>query len=98
MDIINIVTQNFLALATQFGLKVLGAIALWIIGRWLIQFVVRVTQRALAKQNLDATVISYVGATVAVLLKITLVIAILGFFGFQTTTFAALLAAAGLAI
>jgi small conductance mechanosensitive channel len=97
MDI-NIVTQNFVAIATQLGLKVLGAIALWIIGRWLIQFVVRVTQRALAKQNLDATVISYVGSTVAVLLKIMLVIAILGFFGVQTTTFAALLAAVGLAI
>jgi small conductance mechanosensitive channel len=81
-----------------FGLKVLGAIALWLIGRWLIYFSVSLITRSLKKRPIEPTVVTYLGSTVSVLLNITLVIAILGYFGVQTTTFAALLASAGLAV
>ena len=81
-----------------FGLKVLGAIALWIIGRWLISFTVGLIARSLRKRPIEPTVIKYLSSTVSVLLNITLVVAILGYFGVQTTTFAALLASAGLAV
>ncbi|HEX5886050.1 MAG TPA: hypothetical protein VFY67_16020 [Pyrinomonadaceae bacterium] len=50
------------------------------------------------KRPIEPTVINYLGSTVSVLLNITLVVAILGYFGVQTTTFAALIASAGLAI
>lgn len=83
---------------TNFGLKILGALALWIIGNWLIKIFVRITERALKMKAVDITVIKYVGSTLSVLLKVVLVIMILGFFGVQTTTFAALLAAIGIAI
>lgn len=83
---------------TAIGLKILGALALYIIGRWLISFVVGMVQKALTKQQIEPTVLRFVGNTIAVLLNITLVVAILGYFGVQTTTFAALIAAAGLAI
>lgn len=83
---------------TNFGLKLLGALAFWIVGNWLIKLFVRITERALKMKAVDITVIKYVGSTLAVLLKIILVVAILGFFGVQTTTFAALLAAVGIAI
>lgn len=83
---------------TAIGLKILGALALYIIGRWLISFVVGMVQKALTKQDIEPTVLRFVGNTISVLLNITLVVAILGYFGVQTTTFAALLAAAGLAI
>ncbi len=83
---------------TNLGLKILGALAFWFIGIWLIRLLVRITQRALKLKAVDVTVIRYVASTLSVLLKIVLVVAILGFFGVQTTTFAALLAAAGIAI
>ena len=64
----------------------------------LISLVVRALTRVLTRQKLEPTVLRFVGNTLAVLLNITLVVAILGYFGVQTTTFAALIAAAGLAV
>jgi small conductance mechanosensitive channel len=53
---------------------------------------------ALNRNNIDPTLIKYLGSIVAVALNITLVLGILGYFGIQTTSFAALLAGAGVAI
>ncbi|WP_427306699.1 mechanosensitive ion channel family protein [Cupriavidus sp. H39] len=86
------------AYATEFGVKILAALAFWVIGRWLIHVVVRMVQNALGKQKVDPTLLRYVGSIVTVTLNVVLVIGILGFFGIQTTTFAALIAAAGVAI
>ncbi len=80
------------------GLQVLGAIALYIVGRWLISFAIRLLQKALSGQRIEPTLLRFMGNTVSVVLNITLVIAILGYFGVQTTSFAALLAGAGLAV
>ena len=90
--------QTLVLHGTNLGLKILGALALWIIGLWLIGLFVRLTQRALRLKAIDVTVIKYVSSTLSILLKVVLVVAILGFFGVQTTTFAALLAAIGVAI
>ncbi|WP_043308860.1 mechanosensitive ion channel family protein [Pseudomonas sp. ML96] len=82
----------------EFAVKILAAIAFWVIGRWLIGFAVSLLQKALGKQRVDPTVLRYLGNFVTVTLNILLVIGILGYFGVQTTTFAALIAAVGLAI
>jgi small conductance mechanosensitive channel len=84
--------------ATTVGLQILGALVLYIIGRWLINLVVGAVQRVLTKQRVEPTVLRFGGNTLSVVLNITLVVAILGYFGVQTTTFAALIAAAGLAV
>ncbi len=97
MDWNNIV-KMIEATLTGVGLQVLGAIALYIVGRWLIGFAVGLLQKALAGQHIEPTLMRFLGNTIAVILNITLVIAILGYFGVQTTSFAALLAGAGLAI
>jgi small conductance mechanosensitive channel len=90
--------QVALQLLTQFGLKVLGAIALWLIAQKLIDFAVKLLRRAFRSQNIEPTLISYLLNIIGVTLRIVLVVAILGFFGIETTSFAALLAAAGVAI
>ncbi len=90
--------QDIAAVAALVGLKVIGAIVLWFVGSWLIRFAVNLIIRGLRARGVDHTIIAYVSNAVSVLLKITLVVAILGYFGIQTTTFAALLAAAGLAV
>ncbi len=92
------ITQNALTVITQVGLKLLGAIIIWFIGRALIRFATNLLGRALARQNVDSTISSYIRSSIGVLLTLALVVALLGFFGVETTTFAALLAAAGIAI
>lgn len=92
------ITQTVTTMLTTVGLKILGAIAIWIIGRWLINFAIRLIGGPLTKQKIDPTLTRYIQSATAVLLNIVLVVAILGFFGVETTSFAALLAAAGVAI
>lgn len=87
-----------LAAATDVGLKVLAAIVFWVVGRWLIGIALGMVRAALERQKVDPTVLRYVGSIVTVTLNILLVIGILGYFGMQTTTFAALVAGAGIAI
>jgi len=96
MDIQGVV-QGVIPLLTQFGLKVVGAFILWVIGRRLIAFGRRLVVRSL-KYPFDQTVATYIGTAVSVVLNIALIIAILGFFGIETTSFAALMAGVGIAI
>jgi len=93
------VTQKLVTLGVAgFLLKVLGAIAVWVIGRRLIEFAIALAMRALRRESVEETLLVYVGSTISVLLNVALVIAILGYFGVETTTFAALIAGAGVAI
>ena len=94
----NALMQSGWTLAVALGIKVLEALALWIVGRWLIGLSLRIIGGAMTKQKIDPTLIRYIQNAVAALLNIVLVIVLLGFFGVQTTSLAALLAAAGVAI
>ena len=80
------------------GWKVAGAVALWLVGRWLISFALRLVGRALGRQQFDLTLTRYLDTALRIVLNVALIVAILGFFGVETTTFAALLAAGGVAI
>jgi len=89
------------AIATRgvdIGLKVVGALAAWIIGGWVIKFIVRLITRVLDARKVDTTLGRYLGASVGIVLRVLLVVAILGIFGIETTSFAALFAAVGVAI
>jgi small conductance mechanosensitive channel len=91
--------ENFLrTTATDLAIKVLAAIAFWIVGRWLIGKVVSMMQAAMNRNAVDPTLTKYLGSIVAISLNIALVLGILGYFGIQTTSFAAMLAGAGVAI
>ena len=91
--------ENFLrTTATDLAIKVLAALAFWIIGRWLIGRVVSLLQGAMNRNEIDPTLTKYLGSIIAVSLNIALVLGILGYFGIQTTSVAAMLAGAGVAI
>ncbi|MFO5527029.1 MAG: mechanosensitive ion channel family protein, partial [Cuspidothrix sp.] len=85
-------------LLTTFGFKVVGAILLWIVAQKLIEFSIRLLKRGFISQHIEPTLVHYLLNIISVTLRIVLVVAILGFFGVETTSFAALLAAAGIAI
>jgi small conductance mechanosensitive channel len=81
-----------------FGLKVLGAVAVYIVGRWLIGLTASLIHKALERQKVEPTVVRYIGSVITVALNIILVVAILGYFGVETTSFAALVAGLGIAV
>jgi len=83
----------------DFGLKLLTAIIAWVVGRWLITFSVTLLGKLLRRGGkIDETLANYLKSITIVLLNIVLILAILDIFGVKTTSFAALLAGAGLAI
>jgi small conductance mechanosensitive channel len=91
--------KNFLVTkGVDFAVQVLAAIALYIVGRWVIWAARGFVRRALEIRKLDPTLAKYIDQTVGVALTIILVIAALGVLGVQTNSIAGLLAAAGVAI
>jgi small conductance mechanosensitive channel len=97
MDI-EAIKQFLSTTAVDLGVKVLAAIAFWFIGRWLIGRVITLMRAAMGRSAVDPTLIKYLGSIVSIVLNIALVLGILGYFGVETTSFAALLAGAGVAI
>jgi len=98
MEMIQPILENAGNLIVGAGLKIVSAIILWIVGKQLIGFAMRLLVSNLKRTQFDPTLLVYIKSTIGVLLNIVLVVAILGFFGIETTSFAALLAAAGVAI
>ena len=92
------ILQSVTQTATNVGLKLLGALAVFIVGRYLIHLAVRLVSAALERQKIDPTILRYVASVINVALNILLVVAILGYFGVETTSFAALVAGIGLAV
>ncbi len=98
MGDLNQYQQLAIKFSTELGTKVVAVILFWLVGRWLIGFVGQMLQKVMEKQKVDPTLMRYIGNFVSVTLNIVLVVAILGYCGIQTTTFAALVAGIGLAI
>jgi len=93
-DIINKVYQ----LLMIYGIKVLAAIAIFIIGRWVAKGVRKLVERVMVKSKVDSTLISFTANLAYIALLAFIVIAALGQLGIQTTSFIAILGAAGLAV
>jgi len=81
-----------------FLLKVVGAFLLWFLADLLIRAIKGIFIRTLEKKNVDPTLVNYAKHSLGLALKAVALILILGIFGFETTSFSAILAAAGVAI
>jgi small conductance mechanosensitive channel len=95
-------TKQLMATLTTRGtdiiLQISGALLLWFVGRYLIGLLLRIINNRLTSQKVDQTIVRYVNSSLNVVLTLLLVVSLLGAFGVQTTTFAALFAGLGLAI
>jgi len=85
-------------LATDWGIKVLAALAIFVIGRWVAMALRRGVRRVMEKGEVDHIIVGFVGSIVYIALLAFVVIAALGQLGIQTTSFIAVLGAAGLAV
>lgn len=90
--------QNLGRQAIQFGLKVLAAIVIYIIGAWLIKRIKKGLQRLFERKQTDRAMASFISSFVSIALTIILIIVTIGTLGVNTTSLAALLAAGGMAI
>ena len=82
----------------DFGPKVIAAILIWIIGSWIIKKLVGTVEKIMSKRGYDESLKKFLINLASWALKIILIISILGTVGIETTSFAAILAAASLAI
>ena len=83
----------------EYGVKLITAIVIWLVGKWIIKQIMKVFRKMLSKNpNMDETLTKFLSNLVRSILLVLLIIAILGQIGIDTASFAAILAAAGLAI
>lgn len=83
---------------SQLGWKIITALIVFLVGRLIIGAVNKLVRRILNKRNIDPSVKTFVGSLVNVVLTVLLIISVVGALGVQTTSFAALLASAGVAV
>lgn len=90
--------QNLGQEAIQFGLKILAALLIYFIGAWLIKKVKKMLSAMFSRKKTDKTLASFVTSLTTITLTILLITITIGTLGINTTSFAALLAAGGMAI
>ncbi|MEJ2581352.1 MAG: mechanosensitive ion channel [Acidobacteriota bacterium] len=90
--------ENLMTMISTWGLRVVGAIALLIIGRMVAGWIRRGIRRIMERREVDPTLIPFVSSLVYYLVIAFVVIAVLGIFGIPTASFVAVLGAAGLAV
>ncbi|MCX7546773.1 mechanosensitive ion channel [Xanthomarina sp. F1114] len=91
-------TERGIEFITVYGLKLLGAVLIWVIGSWVIKKLQNAAKTIMKKRELEVSLQKFLSNLIGWTLKILLVISILSQVGIETTSFAAILAAAGLAI
>lgn len=87
--------QDFFIL---YGLKVVAAIAILIIGWLLAKGIRKITRQLLLKSNVDKTLVSFISSIVYIVVMVIVIISSLGQLGIQTASFIAVIGAAGLAV
>ncbi len=82
----------------DFGGKLLAAIVVFLIGRWICKHTRRIIGNILEKRNVDVSLTSFINSLVGLLLNFFLFIIVIALLGINTSSFIALLGAAGLAL
>lgn len=98
MNEIETAVTNIITWCVNAGWNILGALLIYIIGRYVIKIVMKLLHNILEKRKVEASVESFLISVVNITLTILLLISVVARLGVETTSFAALLASAGVAI
>jgi len=98
MENINQVTQWLYDMVMNYGLKLIGAIIVLIIGLWVIKAIMKAVRKGFERRNMDESLKPFLISMISILLKVMLVISVLTMVGIEMTSFIAILGAAGLAV
>ena len=85
-------------LVTQYGLKVVGAIAVLIIGWWVINLLIRAMKKVMQRTQIEPSLQSFIRSLTLIGLRVMLIISVMTMLGIAMTSFIAVLGAAGLAV
>ena len=94
--------ENLIPKVTEFlaiyGIKVVAAVVVFVVGRWVARALTNLVKKVMTKRKVDATLVSFAANLAYIGLLVFVIIAALGQLGIQTTSFIAVIGAAGLAI
>jgi Small-conductance mechanosensitive channel len=91
-------TELLIAYGIEYGTAIVGAILIFVLGRWVAKGLTRFARKAMQKSSADPTIISFLSNVIYGLAMAMVVIAAISSLGVETTSLAAVIAAAGLAI
>lgn len=92
------VAETLLEQGTHMGISIIKALIIFIVGRFIIKLINKLVAKLLHKKDIAPSVRTFIGSLVNVILIILLIITVIGALGVQTTSFAALIASAGVTI
>lgn len=92
------VLEKLLNLSIEAGKSILGAVLIYIVGRFVIKYIMRFVTTLLAKRKMEVSVQTFLKSLLSIILNLVLAFAIISKLGVETTSLAALLASAGVAI
>lgn len=98
MDELNNYTSDILELIISYAPSLVMAIAVLIIGFWLVNRINLFVTKALGKMSFSPEIVSFLGSLVSVALKVMVIFTVAEIVGIETTSFVAVLAAAGFAV
>ena len=98
LDKLQAMLQQLLDWGVNAGTRIVGALLIFVIGRIVISCINKIVAKVLKKRNVDRSVTGFVKSLVNVTLTILLLVAVVSKLGVETTSFAALIASAGVAV
>lgn len=94
----SVYSDKVISIVLDYAPKLIGAILVYFIGSWIIKMLTKGIGKVMSARHLDPTLQSFLLSLFQALLLILLIISVIGMLGVNTTSFAALIAGAGLAI
>ncbi|UBM62924.1 mechanosensitive ion channel [Candidatus Sulfidibacterium hydrothermale] len=95
---LNQLLRTLSSYVSEYGLRLIGALVVLVVGLWIVKLLVRSSQRLMDKSKLDISLTTFLKSMIDILLKVLLIISVMGMMGIQMTSFIAILGAAGLAV
>lgn len=102
MEVTNTDVNKYVDMAvqygTEYGIKVIGAIAIFVIGKWVAKKLSGFIKKLMERSEIDTTLSAFIASVIDILLMVVVVLAAINNLGVDTTSFIAILGAAGLAV
>jgi len=98
MEKLQQLSDEFISMGMHYAPKLGSAILVFILGLWLVTWISNLISKAMVRRGLDVSLQSFLSSLISVALRVMLLITVAGMLGIQTTSFVAVLGAAGLAV
>ena len=98
MERMEVLVDKLMSSGFEIGKNVVIELVIFVVGRYLISLMNKLVRAMMERRQLDPAIRSFLGSMINIVLMVLLLISVVGALGVQTTSFAALLASAGIAV